>query len=193
MRRSLSNERYSSRLPSGTGNHGFRDVVPVSFLLPPDFPPAMSDSRLVRPIRSDDFRAWKPLWDGYNAFYGRSGETALPEAVTQITWQRFFDPQEPVFALVLESKGQLLGLANYLFHRSTTRVELTCYLQDLFTAEPARGQGVGRALIEGVYAQARAAGITRVYWQTHESNAAGRALYDRLARHSGFLVYAHEV
>jgi GNAT superfamily N-acetyltransferase len=153
----------------------------------------MQSAVLVRPIRQVDFEAWKPLWDGYNAFYGRKGETALPPEITGTTWQRFLDPTEPVFALVAESEGKLLGLAHYLFHRSTTRVELTCYLQDLFTAEGARGRGLGRSLIEGVYEAARVAGIRRVYWQTHETNAAGRLLYDKVARHVGFIVYSHDV
>jgi GNAT superfamily N-acetyltransferase len=147
----------------------------------------------VRPLRSGDHDAWKPLWDGYNAFYGREGETALPAETTRVAWQRFLDPAEPMFALVAEADEKLLGLAHYLFHRSTTRVALACYLQDLFTAPPARGHGVGRALIEAVYEQARAAGSGRVYWQTHESNAAGRQLYDKLARHAGFIVYAQDV
>ena len=148
---------------------------------------------LVRQIQQDDFAAWEPLWNGYNAFYGRSGETALAPEITRATWRRFFDPNEPVFALVAESEEKLLGLTHYLFHRSTTRLELTCYLQDLFTVERARGRGVGRSLIEGVYQAAKVAGIKRVYWQTHETNAAGRLLYDKVAKHVGFIVYRHEV
>jgi len=152
----------------------------------------MPSSVIVRPVQEGDHAAWMPLWDGYNAFYGRHGATALPAEITRTTWERFFDPREPVFALVAESEGKLLGLTHYLFHRSTTRIELTCYLQDLYTAEHARGRGVGRALIEGVYDAARAAGIRRVYWQTHETNAAGRLLYDKVAKHLGFLVYVHD-
>ena len=148
---------------------------------------------LVRPIEQDDFPAWTPLWDGYNAFYGREGETALAPEITRITWQRFFDPNEPVFALVAETDGNLVGLTHYLFHRSTTRIELTCYLQDLFTAEAQRGRGVGRALIQGVYEQAKMAGIKRVYWQTHETNVAGRRLYDTVAKYLGFIVYNYDL
>ena len=148
---------------------------------------------LVRPVEQDDFSAWQPLWDGYNAFYGRAGETALPVEITKATWQRFFDPAEPVFALVAVSEGKLVGLTHYLYHRSTTRLELTCYLQDLFTQESERGRGVGRLLIEGVYREAKAVGIKRVYWQTHETNAAGRLLYDKVAKHAGFIVYGQEV
>ena len=148
----------------------------------------------IRPIQPTDRAAWQPLWDGYNAFYGRAGETALPAPVTETTWARFFDAAEPVHALVaVDGQGALLGLVHYLYHRSTTRIELTCYLQDLFTAPEARGHGVGRALIEGVYAEAREAGVKRVYWQTHTTNAAGRALYDKLAEHRGFIIYGHDV
>ncbi|HQS00430.1 MULTISPECIES: GNAT family N-acetyltransferase [unclassified Polaromonas] len=153
----------------------------------------MTSPLRIRPIEQTDFPAWTPLWDGYNAFYGREGKTALAPEITQTTWQRFFDPNEPVFALVAELDGQLLGLTHYLYHRSTTRIELTCYLQDLFTDPAARGQGVGRALIEGVYERAKAAGIKRVYWQTHTTNSAGRLLYDKVAQHMGFIVYSHDV
>jgi GNAT superfamily N-acetyltransferase len=113
--------------------------------------------------------------------------------VTEVLWRRFFDPTEAVFALVVEVDGKLVGLAHYLFHRSTTRIELTCYLEDLFTSPAERGRGIGRALIEGVYQRTRSAGLTSVYWQTHQSNSAGRLLYDKLATHSGFIVYTNDV
>lgn len=147
----------------------------------------------VRPVRRDDYAQWTPLWDGYNAFYGREGPTALDPEVTAATWSRFFDPAEPVFGLVAEIEGRLVGTTHYLFHRSTTRKELTCYLQDLYTDPGERGRGIGRALIHGVYAAAKEAGIVRVYWQTHETNKAGRLLYDKVARHLGFIVYSHDV
>jgi len=147
---------------------------------------------IIRPIAPGDRAAWAPLWDGYNAFYGRAGATALAPAITDVLWRRLFDANEPVYALVAEDADGLQGLAHFLFHRSTTRIEPVCYLQDLFTAPEARGRGVGRALIEGVYARARDAGATRVYWQTKEDNATARRLYDQMARHHGFVVYAHD-
>ena len=147
----------------------------------------------VRELKPTDYEAWSPLWNGYNAFYGREGPTALDPEITKATWSRFFNPAEPVFALVAESEGKVLGLTHFLYHRSTTRLELTCYLQDLFTSPEARGQGVARALIGAVYVAAERAGIKRVYWQTHETNKLGRALYDKLAKHYGFIVYAHDV
>ena len=151
--------------------------------------PSVTPPFQVRPVRPDDFAAWKPLWEGYNAFYGRSGDTALPPEVTQITWSRFFDAAEPMHALLAERSGRLIGLAHFLYHRSTIQVPPTCYLQDLFTPEAARGQGVGRALIHAVYEHAKALGSPRVYWQTHETNTVAMRLYDQLAEKSGFLVY----
>ncbi len=149
----------------------------------------MIDTLTIRNVTKDDFASWKILWDGYNAFYGRTGETALPLEITQMTWSRFFDPYEPMHAFVAESSGTLLGLAHFLLHRSTIQLGPNCYLQDLFTVEEARGKGVGRALINAVYDHAAKLKIQRVYWQTHETNAAAMKLYDKIAEKSGFIVY----
>jgi len=143
----------------------------------------------IRAIVKEDFLAWKPLWDSYNAFYGRVGETALPAETTQMTWSRFFDAHEPMHAIVAESSRELLGFAHFLYHRSTNQIAPICYLQDLFTVEEARGKGVGRALINAVYEHAVEAGSSRVYWQTHETNHLARPLYDKVAERSGFVVY----
>ena len=146
----------------------------------------MSGRLIVRSIAPADFAQWQPLWAGYNRFYGRP---TLPAEITQMTWSRFFDAYEPVHAMVAEKDGNLLGLAHYLFHRSTIQIQPSCYLQDLFTDAASRGKGVGRALIQGVYQQAKLAGSPRVYWQTHETNLTAMQLYDKVADKSGFVVY----
>lgn len=149
-----------------------------------------SGSPTTRAIARGDWDAWLPLWEGYNAFYGRSGPTALPADITKSTWERFFDASEPVYALVAEDgEGRLVGLAHYLFHRSTIMRADTCYLQDLFTDEASRGTGVGRALIAAVCERAGAAGSSRLYWHTQESNRTAMRLYDKVAERSGFIVY----
>lgn len=149
----------------------------------------LTNTITIRPVLSTDFPAWSMLWEGYNAFYGRSGPTALAPEITRMTWSRFFDGDEPVHAMVAECDGRLLGLAHYLFHRNTIMISPDCYLQDLYTSEAARGHGVGRRLIEAVGVRAREAGATRVYWHTHESNATAMALYDKVAHKPGFVVY----
>ena len=147
----------------------------------------------IRPVVREDFPQWLPLWEGYNKFYGRFDSTALPEEITRITWSRFFDAYEPLHALVAEDAGQLVGLVHYIFHRSTISIAPTCYLQDLFTKESVRGQGIGRKLINAVYEQARLAGLSRVYWHTHESNSTAMKLYDQVAERSGFVVYRKNI
>ena len=152
----------------------------------------MTSEISIRPLSPADYAQWRPLWDGYNAFYGREGSTALPEAITQATWERFMEPSEPVHALVAVEGAAVVGLVHYLFHRSTTRLNDVCYLQDLFTAPKHRGRGVGRQLIEAVYNAAKTAGSTRVYWHTYADNATGRTLYDKVTRYTGVITYAHD-
>lgn len=153
----------------------------------------------VRAVAREDHDQWLPLWHGYNLFYGRTGNPPVPPAVTAATWGRFFDAYEPLWALVAEDaaagseRGRLVGFTHFLYHRNTNKVEPVCYLEDLFTAEAARGRGVGRALIEAVYARAKADGVTRVYWHTHETNATAQSLYDKLAERSGFIMYRKDL
>jgi len=144
---------------------------------------------MIREVQSGDYPQWKQLWAGYNAFYDRSGPTALSAEIVDTTWQRFLDPAEPVHALVAEQRGQLVGLAHYLFHRSTIQTQFTCYLQDLFTAQQARGAGIGQKLIIAVYKCAESAGSPKVHWQTHETNVTAMRLYNKVAERSGFVVY----
>lgn len=143
----------------------------------------------IRFAQPQDFDQWLPLWDGYNTFYERVGPKALAPEVTPTTWKRFLDPAEPMWALVAEDDGKLVGFTHYLFHRNTGTIHDSCYLQDLFTLESCRGRGVGRALIEAVAEQAKLAGSPRIYWQTHETNATAMKLYDKVAAKTGFLVY----
>lgn len=147
----------------------------------------------VRPVRADDYEQWRPLWDAYNGFYGRSGPTALDDRVTAQTWQRFLDPDESMHALVAVADGRLVAIAHFLFHRSTSRLRDVCLLQDLFTAPAFRGRGVGGLLIESVVRAAKAAQSSRLYWTTQETNTAARALYDAMAEYRGFVVYSREL
>lgn len=141
----------------------------------------------VRPLVREDRAAWEPLWQGYLTFY----KARVAVSVTDLTWERFFDAAEPMHVLGAFDGGQLLGIVHYIFHRSTWTEGPYCYLQDLFTDEAARGRGVGKALIEAVYGEARAHGASRVHWLTQENNVTARALYDKLADRPGFIQYRH--
>jgi GNAT superfamily N-acetyltransferase len=153
----------------------------------------MPSDIIIRPIAREDHAQWRPLWEGYNAFYGREGETALAEDITDATWARFFSADDPVQAFVAVEGDTVVALVHCLFHRSTTRLHDVCYLQDLFTAPSHRGRRIAQQLIEAVYAAARSAGSSRVYWTTQIGNASGRALYDKVASHTGFIIYSKEL
>ena len=139
----------------------------------------------IRPIRADERTDWEPLWKGYQAFY----KVVISDQTTAVTWARLHDPAEPMEVLGAYMDERLCGIVHYLFHRSCWTTGDYCYLQDLFVAESARNLGLGRALILAVEDRARAAGASRIYWLTHETNADARVLYDRLAERSGFIQY----
>ena len=143
----------------------------------------------IRALRPDERQSWEPLWRGYLSFY----EAAVTPEVTETTWARLNDSAEPMHVLGAFLDGTLVGIVHYLFHRSTWTIGDYCYLQDLFTAPEARGQGAGRALIEAVYDRAEVTGASRVYWLTQETNATARALYDTVADRPGFIQYRHLV
>ncbi len=139
----------------------------------------------IRMAHEDDFAQWVTLWKGYQVFY----KTNIAEATTDTTWSRFLDPAEPMYCAVAEVDGKLIGMVHYIFHRSCWTEGDYVYLQDLFAAPEMRGKGVGRALIDHVYAVAKAQGGSRVWWLTHETNSDAMHLYDKIADKSGFIQY----
>ena len=144
-----------------------------------------SSSLTVRAATAADHGAWYPLWRGYQAFY----EVDLPATTTATTWQRLLDPAEPLHLALAELSGRVVGMVHFIEHRSCWSPLNSVYLQDLFTDASVRGQGVGRALIEHVYAQAKALGAGKVHWLTHETNRQAMVLYDQVAEKPGFVQY----
>ncbi|WP_166362272.1 GNAT family N-acetyltransferase [Pseudomonas akapageensis] len=139
----------------------------------------------IRKVTAQDHAAWLPLWQAYQRFY----ETQIADEVTAVTWQRMLDPAEPINAALAWIDGQAVGMVHWIYHRSCWTVENSCYLQDLIVSESQRGTGIGRKLIEFVYAQARADGCIKVHWLTHETNATGIRLYERIAERPGFIQF----
>lgn len=137
-------------------------------------------------LRADDHDAWRDLWAGYQRFY----VVTLPEATTATTWSRILEGRIGAFG-ARDSDDRLIGIVHYLFHDDTWSVQPTCYLQDLYVVPEARGTGAGRKLIEAVAEAAKGRGAGSTYWLTHETNATGRRLYDRLATNQGFLHYVY--
>lgn len=140
----------------------------------------------IRPLVAKDEAVWRDLWTAYLTFY----KSSVPETVYQSTFARLLGDDSADFnALVAEQDGRVVGLVHYLFHRHCWRVENVCYLQDLYADPSVRGTGIGRKLIEAVYAAADDAGAPAVYWLTQDDNTAGRRLYDRVGQHTNFIKY----
>ena len=147
---------------------------------------------VARPVTADK-GAWMDLWAQYNAFYGRKGETALPQVVVDTTWRRILDPESSVDGLIASVSGKLVGLAHVAFHDNLIQLQQTCYMQDLFTAPDARGLGVARALIDGVAQLCRSRRVSDVYWHTQAENTVALRLYDQICRDTNFVVYRMSV
>lgn len=144
----------------------------------------MSGSRVeILPLRAEDRARWGELALGYKTFY----ETVLSEAECDQAWRRLL-AGDGVHGFGAHVDGRLVGIVHYLFHTTVWTAD-SCYLQDLFVDEAARGHGVARALIERVAQAARERGASRLYWQAKHDNARARALYDTLAQHKGFIRY----
>ena len=139
----------------------------------------------IRRIEERDEARWRELYDAYTRFYEREPN----EEVTRHVWSRIHDASAPVYAIVAEDGGEVVGIANYLLHESTSSTQLMCYLQDLFVDPSRRGGGVGRSLIDWLVEEMDRQGWGRLYWATKENNYRARALYDTYTPHSGFLRY----
>jgi GNAT superfamily N-acetyltransferase len=140
---------------------------------------------LIRDLRAEDKTQWLALWRGYVDFY----EDNVADEITALTFARLLDPSEPMFGLVAEQDGALIGFTNCVLHRGTWTRGDHCYLEDLFVSDQARGKGAGRALIQAVYRHADELGCERTYWLTRQDNETARALYDKVARFEGFIQY----
>lgn len=137
------------------------------------------------PAGPADRAAWDRMWQGYQRFY----KADIPPSVSDTTWARLNDPAEPMAAALAWQRKRIVGMVHWIFHRSTWTEGHYCYLQDLYVDEEHRSHGIGRALIAHVRAEAEAAGCSRLYWLTHETNTHAMALYDAVAERSGFVQY----
>lgn len=141
----------------------------------------------VRPAEAGDKERWMQLWREYNAFYG----VDVSDEVSETTWARIMNPQWDVGCLVAAEwpYGEVLGFANYVVHPRTWSLRDSCYLEDLYVAQGARGNGVGKLLCEAVKHMAERRGLSQVYWNTRESNDVARKLYDQIATKDDFVRY----
>ena len=148
----------------------------------------MPDSYHIRSVATEDHSEWLTLWQQYLVFYRAS----LAEATTALLWQRLLDPAHSFrcFVAVDTNTQRLAGIVHFFAHPDTWESELVCYLEDLYVDQPARGVGVGAALIEAVRNESERCGWSAVYWHTMHDNTRARGLYDKLTGGTdGFVTY----
>jgi len=146
----------------------------------------------TRPIALRDRPCWEDLWARYQAFYGRTGERALPACQIDLVWDRLFDPAQPMDCLVAATDDAVIGIAHLVRHRDFLTEADSVYLQDLYVGAGEGGGGVGRRLIDAAASYAKRHGAERLYWTTHQDNLTARRLYDDVATHRGGIVYVHD-
>lgn len=143
----------------------------------------------IKPLMANDKLAWQSLWHDYLAFY----QTELPQVITDNTWQKIIDDNSPIFGFGAwqgeENNKKLVGFVHVVLHPNTWNKSDCCYLEDLFVDKKLRGQGVGRALIEHIYAFAESKNCNRIYWVTDAQNIAAQKLYDSMATKTDFVQY----
>lgn len=146
----------------------------------------MSNAVKIRPLERNDYDAWHAMWTKYLEFY----ESSVKPEVYESSFNRFFASNEfEPSCFVAVKNGELVGLVHFIYHRHNWHLDNVCYLQDLYADENMRGEGIGRKLIEAVYAQADNDNIASVYWMTQEFNTEARKLYDRIAKLTPFVQY----
>ena len=136
----------------------------------------------LAPHHQQDFLS---LWHDYLHFYS----VDLPPETIAATWSRLLYPESAMQARLGLVDGVVMGFAIHMHHPSTWVAGDDCYLEDLFVSEQARGQGLGRALIDDLIVIARARGWHRLYWHTDEGNTRARSLYDSIVLSDGHIRY----
>jgi len=126
------------------------------------------------------------LWRDYNTFYQAP---KITEEVTAATWRRILDRENVIGCLVAEENGRLVGFINYVIHPRTWSTRDTCYMEDLYVDNAARGRGVAQALCGALKALCMEKGLSRIYWNTEERNTAARRLYDKIGYKDDFVRY----
>ena len=142
----------------------------------------------VRPIEARDEQRWRELFTAYGVFY----ETAFDAALLEGVWAWLMDAHHPLFCLVAELDGRVVGFAHVREQPDTFTAGPGWFLDDLFTEPEVRGTGAGSALITAIEAHARANGGGTVRWITAADNARAQRVYDRLAIRATWVTYELE-
>lgn len=143
----------------------------------------------VRRVEARDEQRWRELFTAYGIFY----DTAFTDEILDGVWEWLTDARHPLFCLVAEAEGELIGFAHVREQPDTFTAGPAWYLDDLYTEPAVRGSGAGTALLQAIAEHARAHGGGTVRWITAADNERAQRVYDRLATRTSWVTYEWEV
>jgi len=129
----------------------------------------------IAPVAPGEYEELQPLIAAYQRFYEVE---EIDEERNRAFFRRFLAPSVHGMLLGARAGGPLLGYACLYWHFSSLAAAETVLMNALYVDEPARGRGVGRALIEATADVARRRGALCVEWATEPDNHAAQRLYD---------------
>ena len=129
----------------------------------------------LRKAEEEDLDALATLFEGYRRFYQQPADLAKSRAFLA---ERLRERDSVIF--VAEDGGTLVGFTQLYPLFSSTQCRSIWLLNDLFTAESARGRGVGKALMETARAHAIETGAAAIELATAHTNLPAQRLYESL-------------
>jgi ribosomal protein S18 acetylase RimI-like enzyme len=133
----------------------------------------------IRTAAVEDAEALARMLNALSIQEGFGGDLYAPDSVRA----QFFGTRPVLQVLVAEGESGLIGYAAFEGVFNTDIAEPGLWLHDIYVAEAARGQGLGRRLMSAVARAALAEGRTSVWWGVRNSNTKALAFYDRLGAH----------
>ena len=135
----------------------------------------MPEDLEISPVEPAEFERLLPLIAAYQRFYEVE---EIDEERNRSFFHRFLAPSEDGMLLGARRGGELAGYACLYWHFSSTLAAETVLMNDLFVSAEARGDGVGRALIEASATVARERSAAHLEWATEPDNFTAQRLYD---------------
>lgn len=131
----------------------------------------------IRWAGRDDMSALVDLCSEHAAYERSAFEPSGKEAALA---HLLFGTDARLLCLVVEMPGRLVGYASFSVEVSTWDADRYMHMDCLFLRPEARNQGLGRALMQRIAAEALARGVCRMQWQTPTFNVDAIRFYDRL-------------
>ncbi len=135
---------------------------------------------MIRLANSSDFHQLSILFDAYRAFYKKPSD---PQGAFNFIKERVDKKEAVIF--VEEENGKLIGFTQLYPQFSSTRMQKTWLLNDLYILPNYRGRGISRKLIEAAKQLAIDTEAAGLLLETEKTNTIGNNLYPS----AGFQLY----